>query len=63
MASKYLNSLDYDSQTQRYVSSFDEYKDLVFVAVRGDEVLVYSCFIPEDKKYDSELVSLYVRCV
>lgn len=63
VASKYLNSLDYDSQTQRYLSSFDEYKDLVFVAVRGDEVLGYSCFMPEDKdkKYDSELVSLYVR--
>lgn len=63
VASKYLNSLDYDSQTQRYLSSFDEYKDLVFVAVRGDEVLGYSCFMPEDKdkKYDSEFVSLYVK--
>lgn len=63
VASKYLNSLDYDSQTQRYLSSFDEYKDLVFVAVRGDEVLGFSCFMPEDKdkKYDSELVSLYVK--
>lgn len=63
VASKYLNSLDYDSQTQRYLSSFDEYKDLVFVAVRGDEVLGYSCFMIEDKdkKYDSELVSLYVK--
>lgn len=35
VASKYLNSLDYDMQTQRYLSSFDDYKDLVFVAVRG----------------------------
>ena len=63
VASKYLNSLDYDSQTQRYLSSFDDYKDLVFVAVRGDEVSGYSCFMPEDKdkKYDSELVSLYVK--
>lgn len=63
VASKYLNSLDYDEQTQRYLSSFNEYKDLVFVAVRGDEVLGYSCFMPydKDKKYDSELVSLYVR--
>ena len=63
VASKYLNALDYDSQTQRYLSSFNEYKDLVFVAVRGDEVLGYSCFMPydKDKKYDSELVSLYVR--
>ena len=63
VASKYLNSLDYDTQTQRYLSSFDEYKDLVFVAVRGDEVLGYSCFMPydKDKKYDSELVSLYIK--
>ena len=54
VASKYLKSLDYDSQTQRYLSSFDEYKDLVFVAVRGDEVLGYSCFMKYDKsdKYD-----------
>lgn len=63
IASKYLNSLDYDTQTQRYLSSFDDYKDLVFVAVRGDEVLGYSCFMPfdKDKKYDSELVSLYIK--
>ena len=63
VASKYLNSLDYDTQTQRYLSSFDDYKDLVFVAVRGDEVLGYSCFMPfdKDKKYDSELVSLYIK--
>ena len=63
VASKYLKSLDYDSQTQRYLSSFDEYKDLVCVAVRGDEVLGYSCFMKYDKsdKYDSELVSLYVK--
>lgn len=63
VASKYLKSLNYDSQTQRYLSSFDEYKDLVFVAARGDEVLGYSCFMKYDKsnKYDSELVSLYVK--
>lgn len=63
VASKYLNELDYDAQTYRYVSSFSEYKDLVFVAVRGDEVLGYSCFSLFDKeeKYDSELVSLYVK--
>ena len=63
VASKYLNSLDYDTQTQRYLSSFSEYKDLVFVAVRDDEVLGYSCFsyLETDDKYDSELVSLYVK--
>lgn len=63
VASKYLKSLDYDEQTQRYLSSFEEYKDLVFVAVRDDEVLGYACFMPYDKakKYDSELVSLYIK--
>lgn len=63
VASKYLKSLDYDRQTQRYLSSFEEYKDLVFVAVRGEEVLGYSYFNLKDKdgKYDSELVSLYIK--
>lgn len=63
IASKYLKSLDYEEQTQRYLSSFEEYKDLVFVAVRDDEVLGYACFSPRDKsnKYDSELVSLYIK--
>jgi len=63
VAAKYLKSLDYDCQTQRYLSSFEEYKDLVFVAVRGEEVLGYSCFNIKDKdeKYDSELISLYIK--
>ena len=63
VAAKYLNSLDYESQTQRYISSFEEYKELVLVAVKNDEVLGYSCFSLSDKsgKYDSELVSLYVK--
>lgn len=63
IAAKYLNELDYDAQTQRYISSFEEYKDLVLVAVRDNDVLGYSCFSLTDKtgKYDSELVSLYVK--
>lgn len=63
IASKYLNSLDYEKQTERYIASFDEYKDLVLVAVRDDEVLGYSCFHFEDKSgnCDSELVSLYIK--
>lgn len=63
VASKYLNALDYEAQTQRYINSFAEYKDLVLVAVRGDEVLGYSCFslTCKDNKYDAELVSLYVK--
>lgn len=63
VAAKYLNELDYEAQTERYISSFEEYKDLVLVAVKGDEVLGYSCFSLTDTsgKYDSELVSLYVK--
>jgi len=63
IASKYLNSLDYQAQKERYISSFEEYKDLVFVADRDGEILGYSCFKYLDKadKYDAELVSLYVK--
>lgn len=63
IASKYLNNLNYEEQTKRYIASFEEYKDLVLVAVRGDEVLGYSCFALEDKSgnFDSELVSLYIK--
>ena len=63
IASRYLKELDYEKQTNRYIASFDEYRDLVFVAVRNDEVLGYACFDPkaEQSKYDSELVSLYLK--
>lgn len=63
VASKYLKSLDYKQQTERYIASFDEYKDLVLVAVRKEEVLGYSCFNLKEStgKYDAELVSLYVK--
>ncbi len=63
IASKYLKTLDYQKQTERYIASFEEYKDLVLVAVRGEEVLGYSCFHLEDKSgnFDSELVSLYIK--
>lgn len=63
IASKYLNSLDYTSQKERYISSFEEYKDLVLVADRDGEILGYSCFSYVDKsgKYDAELVSLYIK--
>ncbi len=63
VSSRYLNSLDYEKQAERYKESFDEYKDLVFVAVRGDEVLGYSCFntVPNVDDFESELVSLYIK--
>lgn len=63
IASQYLNTLDYKKQTERYIRSFREYKDLVFVAVKGEEVLGYSCFnlTDRDNFFDSELVSLYIK--
>jgi len=62
VSAKYLNQLDYKSQTERYISSFEEYKDLVLVAIKEDEVLGYSCFdIKNNEKYDLELVSLYIK--
>ena len=44
VSSKYLKELDYERQTERYISSFEEYKDLVLVAAKDDEILGYSCF-------------------
>ena len=61
VSSKYLHELDYEKQTERYIASFEEYKDLVLVAVKNEEVLGYSCFKYENEKYDSELISLYIK--
>ena len=61
VSSKYLKQLDYQRQTERYIASFEEYKDLVLVAVKDEEVLGYSCFNPIALKYESELVSLYIK--
>lgn len=63
ISASYLNTLNYAEQTERYQASFEEYKDYVFVAVRGDEVLGYSCFNPTPNvdDFDSELVSLYIK--
>ncbi len=63
ISSAYLKSLNYEEQTKRYQASYEEYKDLVFVAVREEEVLGYSCFnpIPNVDQFDSELVSLYIK--
>ncbi|MFR2533852.1 MAG: aminotransferase class I/II-fold pyridoxal phosphate-dependent enzyme [Clostridia bacterium] len=63
ISSTYLNSLNYEEQTKRYQASFDEYKDLVFVAVRKNEVLGFACFntVCNADLFDSELVSLYIK--
>lgn len=63
ISSDYLNSLNYEEQTKRYEASFEEYKDLVLVAVRGEEVLGYACYstTPNIDDFQSELVSLYIK--
>lgn len=62
VSSRYLNKLNYEAQTARYIQSFDEYKDLVLVADKDGEILGYSCFdLKGNGKYDSELVSLYIK--
>ena len=63
IASKYLKGLNYKELTERYCRSFEEFKDKVLVAVRGSEVIGYSYFEskPKSFKYDSELISLYIK--
>ncbi len=60
---KYLSSLDYETQTEKYIDSFEEYKRSVLVAEhqKTKEVVGYSCFTTEENEYaDSELISLYL---
>ena len=60
----YLNNLNYKEQTERYIDSFQEYKDKVLVVENKQtkDILGYSCFSDEKTgNYDSELVSLYIK--
>lgn len=63
VASRYLKSLNVKKQLERYIASYNEYKDLVLVADKDGEILGYSCFDKKGRtyKYDSELVSLYIK--
>lgn len=63
ISSSYLKTLNYEEQAKRYEASFEEYQDLVLVAVRGEEVLGYSCYntTPNVDHFESELVSLYIK--
>ena len=63
ISSVYLKTLTYEEQTERYQASFEEYRDLVYVAVRENEVLGYACFdtVPNVEQFDSELISLYIK--
>ena len=63
ISSDYINSLNYDEQAERYEASFEEYKDSVLVAVKGEEVLGYACYntTPNEDDFQSELVRLYIK--
>ncbi len=59
----YLNALNYESQTERYIESFDEYKNTVLVAEdnKTKEIIGYACFNPYENEFaDAELISLYL---
>ncbi len=60
---KYLDSLNYEEQTNKYIDSFDEYKSTVLVAedTNNHEIIGYACFSTEANEFaDSELISLYL---
>lgn len=59
----YLDSLNYEIQTNKYIDSFDEYKNMVLVAedVNDHKIIGYSCFSTDANEYaDAELISLYI---
>ena len=59
----YLDSLNYEIQTNKYIDSFDEYKNMVLVAedVNNHKIIGYSCFSTDANEYaDAELISLYI---
>ena len=60
---KYLDSLNYKEQNNKYIDSFDEYKSTVLVAedTNNHEIIGYACFSTEANEFaDSELISLYL---
>ena len=59
----YLDSLNYEIQTNKYIDSFDEYKNMVLVDedVNDHKIIGYSCFSTDANEYaDAELISLYI---
>lgn len=59
----YLENLNYQTQTQRYIDSFNEYKNSVIVAIekKTNKVIGFSCFDTNENEYsDCELVNLYI---
>lgn len=62
VSSKFANKLSHKEQTNKYINEFEEYKDLVLVAAKNNEILGYSYFnINDNAKYKAELVSLHVK--
>lgn len=62
---QYLNSLNIEEQTTKYIASFDDYKNCVLVAINkeNNQVIGYSCFDSNEKEEynaDCEIVSLYI---
>ncbi|MGN1371952.1 MAG: aminotransferase class I/II-fold pyridoxal phosphate-dependent enzyme [Candidatus Coprovivens sp.] len=59
----YLKELNYQEQTEKYIASFNEYKNSVLVAedINSHKILGYACFSTDINEYaDSELVSIYL---
>ena len=59
----YLDSLNYEMQTNKYIDSFDEYKNMVLVAedVNNHKIIGYACFSTDANEYaDAELIILYI---
>ncbi len=64
VADDYLDQFDYDVQTAKYLASFNQYAEKVFVMCdrNNNEILGYACFDDaETDRNDCELVSLYVK--
>lgn len=60
----YLDSLNYEIQEQKYLNSFEEYKNNVLIAEDNNtkEVIGYCCFsLEENELADSEIVSIYLN--
>lgn len=60
---KNINSLTHKEQAENYINSYEDFKNLVLVAARGNEILGYSYYELKDaeNKYDAELVELFVK--
>lgn len=60
---KCVQTPNYKEQTENHINGYEDFKDLVLVAARNEEILGYSYYEIKDheNKYDAELVGLYVK--